>query len=133
MFCKYSFTNETKDSIGRHPIYCKLNNNDMCPLIRYCSIVGDFINVDNIDKNCTYYIKGEDLINMKNGKYKVLFEKRGYLIVEIDNDNVATVKNTLSEVPKYVELTKVDSSYYIKGFEPKPIIEVTSKTKKVEK
>lgn len=119
MFCKYSFTNATTDTVGRHPIYCKLTNNTQCPLIRYCSIVGDFINIDNIDKNCTIYLKGEDLINMKNGELRVLFVKRGNLYVELDKDTVIAIANPYNYEPKYVEVVMVKNEYYVKGFEPK--------------
>lgn len=119
MFCKYSFTNETTDTVGRHYLYCKLMNNEKCPLIRYCGIVSDFISIDNYDKNCKIYLKGEDLINMKNGESKVLFTKRGSLYVELDNSTVIAIANPYSYEPKYVELIKIKDEYYVKGFEPK--------------
>lgn len=56
---------------------------------------------------------------MSNGQYKVLFEKRGLLYVELDSNTVIQVKNQLQTVPQSVNLIKIKDEYYIKGFEPK--------------
>jgi len=57
---------------------------------------------------------------MKQGEYKVLYEKRGMLCVQIDEDMAIMVENPFGEkVPKGVDLVKIKDKYYIKGYEPK--------------
>lgn len=58
---------------------------------------------------------------MSNGQYKVLFEKRGLLYVELDSNTVIQVKNQLQTVPQSVDLIKIKDEYYIKGFEPNTV------------
>lgn len=61
---------------------------------------------------------------MSNGQYKVLFEKRGLLYVELDSNTVIKLKNQLQTVPQSVDLIKVKDEYYIKGFEPNTIKDI---------
>ena len=56
---------------------------------------------------------------LKKGEYLVLFESRGLLYVEY-NDNVFKFQNPFDYTPKSVDLVRVDNELYIKGFEPKP-------------
>ena len=115
MNCKYSKINEN-DSANRHYLYCKIHNNEMCPLIRYCSKIKDFINIDAYDKKCKYFIKGETM--KREFENKVLFEKKHKLYIEI-NDTIITVENPFEYIPEFVKLVKVKSEYYVDGFQPK--------------
>ena len=59
---------------------------------------------------------------MKQGKYKVLYEKRGMLYIELDYNTSIRVSNPFSTIPSGVDLTKIDGEYYIKGYEPKIVV-----------
>lgn len=58
------------------------------------------------------------MTELKQGEYPVLFESKGLLYVEY-NDNVFKFANPFDEVPKSVELVRVENELYIKGYEPK--------------
>lgn len=58
------------------------------------------------------------MTELKKGEYPVLFESKGLLYVEY-NDNVFKFVNPLDEVPSSVELVRVENELYIKGCEPK--------------
>ena len=88
-------------------------------MIRFCSKVNDIINVDNIETKCTIYKNEEDKSYMKQGKYKVLYEKRGMLYIELNQDTSIVIPNPFNNVPSGVDLVKVKDTYYIKGYEPK--------------
>ena len=111
MSCKYSYRKNKHDYLT-----CAILQ-ELCPLVRYCGIKGEYINTDNYDTNCRYYIQKERTVGMTQDKpNKVLFEKRGFLYVELNDElgQVITVKNTFDEVPKYVKLYKKDGVYCAK-------------------
>ncbi len=57
---------------------------------------------------------------MKTDEYKVRFEKKGILFIEIpEKDMVIELENTYDDIPKKVELICIENKYYIKGTEPK--------------
>ena len=57
---------------------------------------------------------------MKQGKYKVLYENRGKLYIELDSETSIVVPNPFKEdIPKGVNLVKVNDEYFVEGFEPK--------------
>lgn len=58
------------------------------------------------------------MTELKKGEYPVLFESKGLLYVEY-NDNVFKFVNPFDEVPRGVELVRVENELYIKGCEPK--------------
>lgn len=68
------------------------------------------------------------MAELKKGKYPVLFESKGWLYVEY-NDNVFKFANPFDEVPDGVELVKVGNELYIKGCEPKVELKVEKKEK----
>ena len=70
------------------------------------------------------------MAELKKGEYPVLFESKGLLYVEY-NDNVFKFVNPFDEVPSSVELVKVGNELYIKGCEPKvePKVEKKEKVK----
>ena len=127
MNCKYSYKlNEIKGE--RNYLYCNIMKNQ-CPMIRFCNKVNDIINVDNVETKCTIYKNEEDKEYMKQGKYKVLYEKRGMLYIELDHDTSIRVPNPFNIVPSGVDLVKIKDEYYIKGYEPK-IKEVVKEVKR---
>ena len=119
MLCRYSKRYEESDSSGWYKLSCTIIN-DICPFQYRCYKINNWKNQDNLDKKCVYYKKEEDKSYMKQGKYKVLYEKRGMLCVQIDEDMAIMVENPFGEkVPKGVDLVKIKDKYYIKGYEPK--------------
>ena len=58
------------------------------------------------------------MAELKKGEYPVLFESKGLLYVEYNN-NVFKFVNPFDEVPSGVELVRVKNELYIKGCEPK--------------
>ena len=118
MICKYAYRLNESDN-GRHYLQCLLMKNQ-CPMIRFCSKVNDIIDIDNLEKKCTIYNKEREKEYMKQGKYKVLYENRGKLYIELDSETSIVVPNPFKEdIPKGVDLVKVDSEYFVDGFEPK--------------
>ena len=117
MICKHAYRlNESEN--GRHYLQCLLMKNQ-CPMIRFCSKVNDIINVDNVESKCTIYKNEEDKSYMKQGKYKVLYEKRGMLYIELNQDTSIVISNPFNNVPSGVDVVKIKDEYYIKGYEPK--------------
>lgn len=130
MDCKYSYRDKKEDDFGMHYIYCNILNGIKCPLVRRCSTVKDFVNIDNY-KICSYYKKEGDNIIMAKGKYPVRYEKHGRLYVSV-NGQIEIVENKFgTNYPNEVELVKVKDKYFIKGYQPK--INKTKKVKNEEK
>lgn len=118
MICKYSIKEEEKDILGRSKLYCNIQH-EICPFQYPCDRINNWRNLDNIEKKCKIYIDKEKMKYMKQGEYLVLFEKRGMLCVQLDDNTAIMVKNPLDNIPTSVELVKVKDEYYVKGFEPK--------------
>lgn len=121
MICKYSHKQKELNN-GRYYLVCNLTNTQ-CIMVRFCRTINDIVNIDNVDKKCNLYINKENVEYMKQGKYKVLFEKRGKLCVQINNDTAIMINNPFSETPLGVDLVKIKDEYYVKGFEPKKVEE----------
>lgn len=120
MNCKYSIR-DSKFINGRQYLLCNLSSSkdEICPLTYYCPNVNRIINTKGYDKNCTLYKRAEENIgrtDMENNR--VLFEKRGKLYVELNDElgQVIMVDNIYgSDFPKFVKLLKrKNGEYYIK-------------------
>ena len=118
MNCKYS-TKEEADSVGRHFLICKIEQG-RCPLVRYCPTMDDIRNTDNYT-DCTVMKKYEIEKGRNDMNNKVIFEKKGSLYIELNDEigQVVAIKNPYDKIPDYVDLVFVDNTPYIKGFEPK--------------
>ena len=133
MDCKYS----RRETVGqtRNYIYCDIAN-ERCIMTRYCGIVNDIINIDGYMNKCKRYIdKEESMVVNKETPNKVLFEKRGKLYIETNDEigQVVALDNPFDNVPKAVCLVLADNNYYIKGYEPKKVykkVEVEKDEKK---
>lgn len=133
MFCKYSIKDTQPDNFGWNKLYCTITN-EMCPYQYRCDKISNWRNNDNLDKRCTVYKHEGDKEYMTQGQYKVLYEKRGLLYVELDYDTSITVSNPYgTEVPKGVDLIKIKDAYYVKGFEPKREVKSTESTVSIKK
>ena len=133
MDCKYSH----RETIGqtRNYIHCDITN-ERCIMTRYCSVVNDIINIDGYMTKCNKYINKEESMTInKETPNKVLFEKRGKLYIETNDEigQVVALDNPFDTVPKAVCLVLTDNNYYIKGYEPKKVykkVEVEKDEKK---
>lgn len=116
MFCEYCKVGDFKNLC-----FCKITKQP-CGFVRRCTNERCWKPLDYISF-CK--IRKEGVI-VPNGKNKVKFELNGILYVEI-GEFTYEIKNPYEYTPHFVEVTKVEGFYYIKGFEPK------SKEKKIEK
>ena len=122
MICKYASRYKESDSRGWYKLYCTISN-QMCHCQYPCDKINNWRNYDNLDKKCTTFKREEDKSYMAQGKYKVLYEKRGRLYIELDHDTSIRVPNPFNIIPYGVDLIKVKDEYYIKGYEPKVKVE----------
>ena len=67
---------------------------------------------------CTLRRK-DDFVALRKGEYKVSIASKGYLFVKVDDNTTIKVRNPFDSAPDKVELVKVGTEYYIKGYEPK--------------
>ena len=119
MFCKYSIEDIKLDNLGWNKRICTILN-EICPFQYKCNQINNWRNYDNLEKKCTIYNKEREKEYMKQGKYKVLYENRGKLYIELDSETSIVVPNPFKEdIPKGVDLVKVDNEYFVDGFEPK--------------
>ena len=119
MFCKYSIEDIKLDNLGWNKRICTILN-EICPFQYKCNQINNWRNYDNLEKKCTIYNKEREKEYMKQGKYKVLYENRGKLYIELDSETSIVVPNPFNEdIPKGVDLVKVDNEYFVDGFEPK--------------
>ena len=116
MNCKYSYQGEL--IINRHYLYCNINNKQ-CPFVRYCGKVDDIINSEGYI-NCPTLKEKERTIGVSKDKpNKVLFEKRGMLAVETNDEigQVVMVKNVFDYIPEAVKLYKRNGEWFVKNEE----------------
>lgn len=119
MFCKYSIEDIKLDNLGWNKRICTILN-EICPFQYKCNQINNWRNYDNLEKKCTIYKKEREKEYMKQGKYKVLYENRGKLYIELDSETSIVVNNPFGkDIPKGVDLIKVDNEYFVDGFEPK--------------
>ena len=136
MFCKYSIEDIELDNLGWNKRICTILN-EICPFQYKCNQINNWRNYDNLEKKCTIYNKEREKEYMKQGKYKVLYENRGKLYIELDSETSIVVPNPFKEdIPKGVDLVKVNDEYFVEGFEPKKkemfsdVVELKVETKK---
>ena len=103
--CKYSYIDETN---SRQPIYCKLNRRP-CIFSKYCDKVNKFVEKDGME-NC-FMALAEFKKNVPNGAHYVRFSKRGFLFVELNDDKVIMVRDTIGIETNYVYLREVNGEY----------------------
>ena len=120
MFCKYSIEDIKLDNLGWNKRICTILN-EICPFQYKCNQINNWRNYDSLEKKCTIYNKEREKEYMKQGKYKVLYENHGKLYIEFDSETSIVVPNPFDkeDIPKGVDLVKVDNEYFVDGFEPK--------------
>lgn len=107
MICEYGYY---KDEETYYPkLYCGINNK-FCIYTKKCEREHKFIPTNQDE--C--YIRNEhDRNSIPKGSCYVRTQDKGYLYVEIDNDHVKKIKNTLGNVKDYVFLKQVGQTYEI--------------------
>lgn len=128
MICKYSKRSTEKDNFGWNKLYCTVTS-QMCNCQYRCEKISNWRNYDNLENRCNIYKHEGDKEYMTQGQYKVLYEKRGRLCVELSYDTSIMINNPypLDKIPKGVDLVKIKDIYYVKGFEPKKVESKTAK------
>lgn len=118
MFCKYSIEDIKLDNLGWNKRICTILN-EICPFQYKCNQINNWRNYDNLEKKCTIYNKEREKEYMKQGKYKVLYENRGKLYIELNSETSIVIPNPFNEdIPLGVDLVKIDNEYFVDGFEP---------------
>lgn len=88
---------------------CKIKNTN-CPFVYFCTKAQKYKVLNSIPKNC----KIKQDIKIPKGSYKVCFERKGKLYIDI-NGNIEIVPNPFEDVPLYVKAYKLkDGSWRLK-------------------
>ena len=82
-------------------LYCRLNKR-VCLYSKFCIKANKHIPNDGME-NCFMALQ-EEKKKIPNGAYYVRCIRKGYLYVELDNNHVIKVKNTLDKETDYVYL-----------------------------
>lgn len=105
--CEYAFY---KDKERIYPkLYCKLNNK-ACIYSKFCTKINKYIPREGME-NC--YMLTQKKNDIPQGAYHVRFIDKGYLYIDIEEDRVIKIKNTLEGVTNYIYLKKNDCGYDI--------------------
>lgn len=70
---------------------------------------------------CTRKTRAKEVSVLMANEYRVEFESKGKLYINI-NGQMKRIPNPFDYTPKVVELVEVDRQWYIKGYEPKPVV-----------
>ena len=101
--------------IGDYNGFCYCGKDgDICAFMRRCQTEYRWKPLESMDK-CKLRKEGNPV---PKGMYKVRFELKGVLYVEIGNF-VHEIKNPYDHTPEFVDVVQVEGKYYIKGFAPK--------------
>lgn len=79
---------------------CSVLNNQ-CPYVYFCTQTNSWRENKYFPKSCKVAEKAE----IPKGYYKVCFEKRGNLYIDVDN-YIRIIPNPFKEIPKYVKAYK---------------------------
>ena len=98
---------------------CKVANTH-CPFMRRCNMEHKWLPLDSMN-TCTRRTRANEVSRLMANEYRVEFESKGKLYVNI-NGQMKRIPNPFDHTPKAVELVEVDRQWYIKGYEPKPVV-----------
>lgn len=105
MSCQYNYYENDYD------LMCKVNGKP-CIYRKKCDKVGKFIPNDN-QEEC-YIYNMEKIKNIPKGSKYIVFTKKDYLYVMIDDDHTIKVKNTLGKIDQdYIYLKETIDGYEI--------------------
>lgn len=94
--------NYRKDNI------CSITN-EKCPWVYYCDKVGAWKELSKMPKQC----KLSKQVEVPKGYNKVVFERKGFLYVQIDNQTIKFL-NPYDYIPEYVKVYKSKGELKIK-------------------
>lgn len=101
--------------IGDYNGFCHCNKSgDICAFMRRCQNEHRWKPLESM-KKCNLR---KEVNPMPKGMYKVRFELRGNLYVEM-GDFVQEIENPYEYTPDFVDVVRVGGKYYVKGFAPK--------------
>lgn len=106
--CKYSFYEEGK---SQPQIYCKLNN-QICLFSKFCVNQNKFVHREGAE-NCYMKTLFESKEQIPNGAYYVRFVKKGFAYVELTNDKIVKIKDTIGNISNYVYVKQENGEYQI--------------------
>ena len=106
--CEYSFYEEKKE---QPQIYCKLNNKS-CLFSKFCVNQNKYIHREGVE-NCYMKAIFEKKQQIPNGAYYVRFVKKGFAYVEITNDKIVKIKDTIGNIDNYVYVKQENGEYQI--------------------
>lgn len=90
-----------------------------CPFMRRCNMEHKWLPLDSMN-SCTRRIKEKEVSTLMANEYRVEFESKGKLYINI-NGQIKRILNPFDYSPQKVELVNIDNEWYIKGYEPKPV------------
>lgn len=103
---------------------CKVANIH-CPFMRRCNMEHKWLPLDSMN-TCARRTKANEVSRLMANEHRVEFESKGKLYINI-NGQMKRIPNPFDHTPKAVELVEVDGQWYIKGYEPKPVVKEESK------
>lgn len=92
MSCEYNYYDENEKYYPK--LYCKIDNK-MCIYTKRCKIQERYIALDN-QKEC-YKYNMEKQKSIPNGSKYILFERKGYLYIDM-GEHTEKIKNTLGKI-----------------------------------
>ena len=108
MVCEYGYY---KDEETYYPkLYCGITNT-FCTHSKKCEKEQKFIPTNNQD-DCNL-MKEHKKKNIPVGSYYVKMKDKGFLYVELDNNRIVKIKDTLGNVDNFVYVQKVGETYQI--------------------
>ena len=126
--CEHSFYEERNN---KPQIYCKLNN-QICLFSKFCVNQNKYIHREGFE-NCHMKNSFENKKEIPSGAYYVRFVKKGFAYVELTNDKIVKIKDTIGNIENYVYVKQEDGEYQISltPFEETP--KKTTKTTRKKK
>ena len=106
--CPYAFYDEREKV--RPKLYCSLNKK-VCLYSKFCIKANKHIPNDGME-NC-FMALAEEKKDIPSGAYYVRFVRKGYLYVEINDNQVIKIKDTLGNVTNYVYIKQVGDEYQV--------------------
>ena len=105
--CKYSYYDNTN---SRQPILCKITSKP-CIYSRYCTKVGKYVEKEGME-SCFMAIE-EEKKNIPEGAYRVALVHHGFLYVELEDNQLTRIKDTIGQPTNYVYVKKVNGDYQV--------------------
>lgn len=93
MTCEYGFYNKDEDYYPK--LYCKIDNK-MCPYVKKCEKLERFLPLEEQER--CYKRMEQKMKKIPKGSCYICFERKGYLYINLNEDETIKVKNTLGNI-----------------------------------